>query len=252
MSPLRGIAAAALLAAAAIAAGCGGEVPPAPPPGAIAAGTPIGGARITGSALFRGAVPPPETLSVSSDPVCQAKGAGQLRQDVVVNADATLQNVFVRVVSGLENRVFAPPATPVVLDQRGCVFRPHVLGIQVNQYLEIVNDDATLHNVHPMSEVNKPFNVGMPLEGMRVRKFFGAPETMIRVKCDLHNWMLAWVGVVEHPFFAVTGEKGSYAIEGLPAGRYEIEAWHEKFGTKKASIELGDGETKEASFDFTP
>lgn len=187
---------------------------------------------------------------MSSDPVCSARGRGTLREDVVVDGSGGLQNVFVRVVEGLGDRVFAPPATPVSLDQDGCAYTPHVLGIQVNQILEIVNSDPTMHNVHSVPAENKAFNVGMATQGQRVRKFFPQPEAMVRVKCDLHNWMSAWVGVVAHPFFAVTGPDGSYSIEGLPAGSYTLEAWHEVLGTQRTEITVGEGERATADFRF--
>lgn len=233
-------------------AACAQEGPPPPPPGAIPYGQSVGTGEIAGRATFRGEIPPREEISMSSDAVCNARGGGAVREDVVVGAGGALQNVFVRIASGLGSRVFAPPAAPVVLDQRGCRYHPHVFGIQVNQVLEIVNSDPTLHNVHSVSSASKPFNVGMPSEGMRIRRFFSAAESMVKVKCDLHNWMIAWVGVTDHPFFDVTREEGRFALKGLPAGDYVVEAWHEVFGGRRAAISLAEGERKEISFEFEP
>src|SRR5882724_4696633 len=229
---------------------CSVPGPPPPPPGAIPAGQSIGLAEISGRVHFHGTIPPREEINMSSDAVCRAKGGGAIREDVVVGADGALKNVFVRVVAGLGARVFAPPASPVVLDQRGCSYHPQVFGIQVNQMLEIVNSDPTLHNIHSVPETNKPFNVGMPSEGMRIRRFFAVPESMVKVKCDLHNWLIAWVGVVDHPFFNVSGDDGSFTIPGLPAGAYEIEAWHEVFGVRKLKVTLGEGEKQSLEVDF--
>ncbi|MBI3448706.1 MAG: hypothetical protein HY049_07310 [Acidobacteria bacterium] len=230
--------------------GCSVPGPPPPPPGAIPSGQSIGSAEISGRAHFQGAIPPREEIDMASDAVCHAKGGGAIREDVVVGADGALKNVFVHVVSGLGSRVFAPPASSVVLDQRGCSYHPHVLGIQVNQMLEIVNSDPTLHNIHSVPATNKPFNVGMPAEGMRIRRFFAEPESMVKLKCDLHNWMIAWVGVTPHPFFAVSGDDGSFTIRGLPAGAYEIEAWHEVFGVRSVKVTLGDGEKRSLPVEF--
>ncbi len=229
---------------------CAQDVPPPPPAGAIPAGQSIGTGEVAGRVTFSGAPPPPEVISMSSDAACQATGAGQVREDLAVDAGGGLRNVFVRVASGLGDRVFAPPASPAVLDQRGCTYRPHVLGVQVHQILEIVNSDPTLHNVHSMPAANKPFNVGMSAQGMRITRFFTVPEVMVRVRCDLHNWMTAWLGVVDHPFHDVTRDGGGFSIKGLPAGTYEIEAWHELFGSLKETVTLADGEKKEIAFEF--
>ena len=249
---MRAVVRAAAFLTALILVACAQEGPPPPPAGAIPAGETIGTAEIAGRATFTGDVPPPEVISMSSDAACKAAGAERTREDIVVNADGTLRNVFVRVLSGLGGRVFAPRTEPVVLDQKGCVYLPHVFGVQVNQSLDIVNSDPTLHNIHAVPEANKPFNVGMPSQGMRIRKFFPVPEAMVKVKCDLHNWMVAWVGVMDHPFFAVTGDGGTFSLKGLPAGTYEVEAWHETFGRQRATIAVGEGEKKEMDFEFRP
>ena len=233
-------------------AGCAQEGPPPPPAGAIPPGQSIGSAVITGHAIFKGAIPQREEIDMSSDAVCRARGGGVAREDVIVGAGGSLQNVFVHVVSGLGGRVFAPPPEPVVLDQRGCSYHPHVFGIQANQVLEIVNSDPTLHNIHSVPRDNKPFNVGMPAEGMRIRRFFAVPEAMVKLKCDLHNWMIAWSGVTDNPFFDVTGEPGTFAIKGLPAGVYVVEAWQEVFGIRRTAVTIGEAEKREIAFDFTP
>src|SRR5262249_18410636 len=124
----------------------------------------------------------------------------------VVGHGGALKYVLVRVAAGLEGRRFAPPAQSVMLDQHGCTYRPHVVGVQVGQQLLITNSDPTLHNVHTESRANKPFNFGMAIQGQKSPRYFSAPEVMIRAKCDVHPWMAAWIGVVEHPFFSVTGD----------------------------------------------
>jgi len=205
---------------------------------------------VSGRVTFTGQPPERQEINMSADAVCATKGRGKVREDVVVGPDGGLQNVFIHVVAGLGDLVFAPPGTPAMLDQNGCTYSPRVLGIQANQILEIVNSDATMHNVHSVPAANKPFNVGMATQGQRVRKFFSTSEVMVRVKCDLHNWMVAWVGVVEHPFFAVSGPAGEYSIGGLPAGTYTLEARHEVFGAKRAEITVAEGEEATADFKF--
>ena len=227
------------------------QKPPPVPADAIPAGTRIGTAAITGRVLFSGTVKPPEAISMSSDAACHKKQDGEpTREDLLVGAGGALRNVFVHVATGLEGRHFAPPAVPVQLDQRGCTYRPHVVGLQVGQQLLLVNSDPTLHNVHTLSTANKPFNFGMSVEGQKSARYFAAPEVMIRTKCDVHPWMGSWIGVVPHPFFAVTGADGAFSLSGLPAGQYVIEAWHETAGAQRQTVSLADGETKEITFTY--
>ncbi|HET6373074.1 MAG TPA: carboxypeptidase regulatory-like domain-containing protein [Candidatus Polarisedimenticolia bacterium] len=238
---------------AVMAAGCGDptQQPPSVPPGALPTGAVIGGAAISGRATFAGSAPAPEPINMGSDATCHTKQEGEpLREDLLVGADGSVKNVFVHVVSGLEGRVFAPPAEPVSLDQRGCLYKPHVAGIQVGQPLLIINSDSTLHNVHAVTTVNKGFNFGMSVEGQKITRYFHRPEIMVKAKCDVHPWMAMYLGVVEHPFFSVTGQDGRFSIAGLPAGTYVLEAWHEKLGTTRQTVTLGDGEKKEISFTF--
>jgi plastocyanin len=168
----------------------------------------------------------------------------------VVGPDSGLENVFVSVKSGLGARTFPAPTAPVVLDQQGCHYTPHVVGVQVGQPLEIVNSDDTLHNVHAVPQVNEEFNIGQPIKGMKNTRKFTAREVAILFKCDVHGWMNAYVGVVEHPFFAVTAGGGRFSLETLPPGTYEIEAWHEKLGTETQTVTVGEKETKDISFTF--
>lgn len=245
-----GFAGAAALLALALACREGG--PPPPPPGAIPADQAIGTASIHGTATFTGQVPEPQPVGMSSDPVCAPASRGAVREDLLVEPGGGLANVFVHVASGLEAMSFAPPGEPVVLDQDGCRYRPHVAGVQVNQWLELVNSDATLHNVHALPEKNKGFNIGMAAQRMRIRKYFSKPEIMVRFKCDVHAWMSAYVGVVEHPFHAVSDRQGRFEIAGLPAGAYTVRAWHERLGDTEEKVILRDGERKEISFEFKP
>ena len=220
-------------------------------PGAQSAPASQGSATVTGSVKFTGAAPAPEHIKMDADPQCllQHKDAVQ-NPSVIVNANGTLQSVFVYVKSGLEGKTFPAPTQPASLAQKGCLYSPRVFGMQVNQPLEIVNDDATLHNVNCKPTKSKPFNIAQPTQGMTSKKQFTAPEVMVKCSCNVHPWMSAYIGVLDHPFFATTGEDGAIKISGLPAGQYTLEAWHEKYGTATQTVTVGNGETKSVDFEF--
>jgi plastocyanin len=177
-------------------------------------------------------------------------GQGQATTQTFVASNGGLQNVFVYVKDGLGNLKFPAPASPVVLDQKGCWYIPRVFGIQVGQSLDMVNSDETLHNVHAMPAANREFNRGQGMKGLKSTTVFTTPEVMVPFKCDVHKWMNAWVGVVEHPFYAVSGAGGAFEIKGLPPGTYTIEAWHEKLGTQTQMVTIGAKESKAISFTF--
>jgi uncharacterized protein (DUF2141 family) len=140
----------------------------------------------------------------------------------------------------------------VKFDQQGCTYSPKVFGIQVNQPFEIINSDSTLHNVHAMSSQSKPFNLGMPIKGMKIKKTFDNPEVMVKVKCDVHPWMNAYIGVLNHPFYSVSNNEGSFELKNLPAGKYTIEAWHEKYGVQTQEVTVAEGDaSQEVNFTFS-
>ena len=205
-------------------------------------------ASLTGSVKFEGATPAPKRIDTKSDPSC---GSGSVpAEEVVVNANGTLKNVFVYVKEGLPNQKFQPPSQVVKLDQKGCQYLPHVFGLQTGQTLEMINSDATLHNVHAMPGKSKRFNLGMPIQGMKIKRKFDQPEIMVKFKCDVHPWMSAYAGILHHPFFAVTDEKGNFEIKNLPAGTYKLELWHEKFGTQQKQITVTDAGVEPLAFSF--
>lgn len=227
---------------------------PAPAPQPSGGGKTVDAATagaLTGKALFEGAPPAVDPLKMASDPACAtAAGPNAMNDDVLVK-DGALQNVFVYVKSGLDAAYsFDVPTTPVELDQRACRYVPRVLGIRVGQTLAIVNSDETFHNVHALPKASSEFNRGMSLKGERYTRTFSTPEVMVRFKCDVHAWMGAHVGVMAHPFFAVTKADGTFEIPGLPPGTYTIEAWHERFGTATQQVTIGDKQTQSASFTF--
>ena len=199
---------------------------------------------------LEGNAPTLEPIKMNADPVCQQQHASPaLSEDVAVTSNGMLKNVFVYVKEGVKGS-FPAPAKPVTLDQAGCWYHPHVFGIQVGQSLEIVNSDATLHNVNVKPTSNTPFNIAQPVKGMKATKKFAKPEVMVNFKCNVHPWMHAYAGVVEHPFFSVTGEDGSFSISNLPPGTYVVEAWQEKCGAQTQTVTVGAGETKTADFTF--
>jgi plastocyanin len=188
---------------------------------------------------------------MDSDENCVKTGGPTTDETIAVVGDGgALKNVFVYVKDGLGTLRFPIPSTPVVLDQKGCQYVPHVLGIQVGQNLEILNSDPTLHNVHALPKGNQEFNMGQPLPGIKFTRQFSTREVMVPFKCDVHPWMNAWVGVLDHPYFAVTAADGSFSLEGLPPGTYTIEAWHETLGTQTQSVTIGEKESKDIAFSF--
>jgi plastocyanin len=205
---------------------------------------------ITGKVTFAGTAPKPEPIKLNADPYCQRTDPNLSTENELVGAGGEVKNVFVYVKDGLGNRTFPAPTTPVVLDQQGCHYTPHVLGIQVGQPLQIVNSDDTLHNVHGLAKANNEFNQGQPIKGMQMTHTFSTKEVMIPFKCDVHNWMNAWIGVLDHPYYAVTAADGTFTIKGLPPGTYTIEAWHEKLGTQTTTVTVGAKETKDVAFTY--
>lgn len=206
---------------------------------------------VTGKVAFQGTPPKPARLQMGADAVCMKQHKDPVfGQEVVVNKNGTLQNVLVYVKDGLAGKTFPPSTEKFVFDQKGCMYTPHVLGIQTGQELEVRNSDPTLHNVHSLSKLNPQFNLGQPKQGMKFTKKFDKPETF-KVKCEVHSWMGAYIGVFNHPFFCVTGDDGSFTLKNLPAGEYTIEAWHEKYGTQSMKVTVGAAEKKTADFKFT-
>ncbi|MBI1872903.1 MAG: hypothetical protein HYS05_03315 [Acidobacteria bacterium] len=236
--------------------GCGGgsQAPstssaPAAPAGMKVDESKAGNVR--GKVVLDGQAPKADAIKMNADPVClkEAKSDNQTEFFVVGDGGA-LQNVFVYVKDGLGNYVFDTPTQPVVIDQKGCRYHPHVFGIRVGQPLEILNSDPTLHNIHAVPKTNAEFNTGQPIQGMKTTHTFTTPEVMVPFKCDVHGWMNANLGVMTHPYFAVSDKGGAFELKTLPAGTYTIEAWHEKLGPQTQSVTIGPNETKEISFTF--
>jgi hypothetical protein len=235
----------------ALVSACGGgqekqETAPAASPAAPI--DPATVATISGRITLQGTPPKPERIKTASDPNCTGP---VFTESFVTGDNGSLQNVFVYVKDGLGNRTFPVPTTPVVLAQKNCTYVPHVLGVMAGQPVELRNDDPTLHNIHALPEANREFNMGQPIQGMRQQHIFSAKEVMVPFRCDVHRWMNAFVGVLDNPFYAVTGKDGAFELTGLPPGTYTIEAVHEKLGRQTQTITVGPKETKsDVSFTF--
>jgi hypothetical protein len=209
--------------------------------------------RITGTVSFAGAPPANPVIDMSEEPACAAKHAGGARDPQYLVKDGKLGNVFVRVTSGLPAGArYQAPSTPVVLDQDGCLYRPRVFGVMTGQPLEIRNDDPLLHNIKAVPTENRGFNISQPTAGMETTRTFTTPEAMVPLECNVHSWMHAYVGVMDTPFFATSGEDGTFTIEGLPPGTYGVEAWHEKLGKRTATVTVSEGGSGTADFSFAP
>lgn len=234
-----GLRAWAAAGAMALAAGCGSGTDGARPAReASVAVDPATTGTVTGRVTLAGTPPPARMVRVDGDRTCATLIPGAMRQTetYVVGANGALANVFVYVKSGLEGRSFPVPDEPVVLDQQNCWYTPRVVGVRVGQPFQVLNSDPLLHNVRSEPQVNAPFNQGQPVQGVRYSHTFSAEEVMVPMACDVHAWMRAWIGVVNHPYFAVTGPDGEFSLPGLPPGAYIVEAWHEAAGTTAGTV----------------
>ena len=207
---------------------------------------------VTGTVKYEGAVPKLPPIRMDADPGCAKKHDSPVKSEALVLGDGnTIGNIFVRVKSGVPAKDYPAPKEPVVVDQQGCRYIPHVLGVMAGQPLKILNSDGLLHNIHALPKVNKSFNMAMPATRTEAEATFTKEEFMFKVKCDVHPWMGAWVAVMTHPFFDVTAADGKFDIGNLPPGTYEIEAWHEKLKTKTASVTISGDESQTIDFSFS-
>jgi plastocyanin len=206
---------------------------------------------IEGHVKLTGTPPPNAVIQMGADPNCLKINAGKrvLQQTVVRAADGGLMNVFVN-VQGSFPQAAGPPASAVI-DQQGCVYHPRVQGARVGQTIEVKNSDATLHNIHSMSTKRNDFNVGQPLAGMVYKYQLKTEEVMLHVRCDVHSWMTGYVGVVSHPYYAVTDAAGAFTIANVPAGKQTVQVWHEQYGPLTQTVEVKAGGTTTVDFAYT-
>jgi plastocyanin len=208
---------------------------------------------VSGTVKYEGAVPKLRPVRMDADPGCAKKHSTPVESDMLVLGDGnTLANIFVRVSEGVPAKDYPTPSEPVVLDQIGCRYVPHVIGLMVNQQLKVLNSDGLLHNVHALPKVNPSFNQAMPASVTETVKTFSKTEGMFKIKCDVHPWRGAYISVLDHPYFDVTAKDGKFEIGDLPAGTYTIEAWHEKLKTKTATVTISGDETQTVDFAFSP
>ncbi|HUR35729.1 MAG TPA: carboxypeptidase regulatory-like domain-containing protein [Vicinamibacterales bacterium] len=207
---------------------------------------------ITGTVVFDGKAPALRPIAMDAEPVCAKKHSGPApNESLVLGSGNTMGNIMVWVSKGLAaGKTWPVPQTPVTLNQDGCVYKPHVMGIMVGQSYKILNSDGILHNIHTLPKVNAAFNRGQPATVKEMSTTFAKAENTFQVKCDVHPWMNAYIGVYTHPFFSVTGTDGKFTISGLDPGTYELTAWHERLGTQTASVTVAANETKTQAFKF--
>jgi plastocyanin len=215
-------------------------------------GVAFAASTITGSITFDGKAPALRPLAMDADPDCAKKHTAPVANEMLaLGGGNTMGNVVVWVSKGLAaGKSYPAPTTPVVIDQKGCQYAPHVMGIMVGQPYKILNSDGILHNIHTLPKINASFNKGMPATVKEATTTFPKSETMFNIKCDVHPWMSAYLGVFTHPFFSVTNTDGKFTISGLDAGTYEITAWHERLGLQTASITVTGSDTKTQAFKF--
>jgi hypothetical protein len=206
---------------------------------------------ISGAIHYTGKRPTPKKIDMSGDPACvEAHHGRAVDESLVVSPSGALANAFVYVKTGLEGKHFETPSTPVVIDQKGCWFTPRVLGVQTNQIMQVINSDPVTHNIHPMAQINREWNHSQgPGDPPLDRKFIKA-EVMIPVKCNIHSWMHAYIGVLDHPYFAVSKADGTFAIGNLPPGTYTIAVWQENLGTQERQVTVAPHSNAQMNFAF--
>ena len=209
------------------------------------------GGTITGTVKYSGAPPPPMPINFGAEQQCAlVHGTTPPNiETIVINSNGTVRDVLVYVTGEVPGQ-YAAPTEPLVFEQRGCVFVPHVGAVMVGQPVEVRNGDPILHNVRAQSKLGQSFNIAQPMQGMKTTKKLLKPEIGIPIKCDVHFWMTGYLHVLAHPFFAITGPDGVFTIKGLPPGTYTLEAWHGKLGTQTQTVTISEGRAPPMTFTF--
>jgi hypothetical protein len=243
--------ASALLACALTAAGCTSAAPgqinePTARPERAA---PAGG-TITGRIRLAGQPPGNPVIRMGADPLCSRlnRGTRVVQEAVLTTADGGLASVFVKLDGAFPQS--PAPAAPVTIDQEGCIYNPRVVGVRIGQPLAVGNSDALMHNVHGISVAGNDFNVSQPKSGMVLTVQMTGEETMLRLRCDVHGWMTAYIGVVAHPYFSISNPDGAFEITGVPAGTYTIRTWHERYGELTQTVQVSVGVTATVDIEY--
>ncbi len=236
---------------------CGKKETPETAPAAPAAGpaAPVDtstAGSVNGTVKLDGTAPKGRKINMAAEPICAAEHASNpaYDQEVVAGSGGSLENVIVYVKEGLGGRTFGAPKTPVTIDQKGCLYHPHVVALQAGQPLNVTNSDKTTHNIHPVPKNNREWNKSQGPGAPPIEETFGREEITIPVKCNVHPWMKSYIAVFKHPYFQVTGSNGSFELKNLPPGTYTIEAWHEKYGASDQNVTVGAKEAKTVNFVF--
>jgi plastocyanin len=208
--------------------------------------------ELTGTVTLNGAAPKMKAINMSQESACANQHpTPALTENVITGDKGGLANVIVYVSSGLDAYSFTPPSSPATIEQKGCQYHPHVLALETGQTLEVVNSDPTTHNIHPEPQANREWNESQPPQAAPIDKTFARPEVAIPVKCNVHPWMKAYIGVFNNPYFQVTGKDGAFDLKNLPPGTYTVVAWHEQYGASAPqTVTIGPKESKTVNFIF--
>ena len=231
--------------------GAGASEEGAAPAAAMTSVDPATAATVTGSVSFSGEAPRFPPVNMSAEPDCIKLHGGRVPSDRVLISDGMLQDALVWVSKGLEGKRFPVRADVVNLDQKGCIYKPHVVAVQAGQAINITNSDPTTHNVHPLPRENREWNKSQTSGAPAIDYKFPRPEMKIAVKCNIHPWMQAYIHVMEHPYFAVTDSAGSFEIKNLPPGTYTLQATHERLGEQEMEVTVGASESTQVDFAFS-
>ena len=232
---------------------CGGGQPPAETPAAVA-GKPVDAATagsVSGTVKLDGTPPRMRPINMAAEPTCAKEHTTPATaQDVLVGAGGALQNVVVYLKGDFSQYLFDAASSPVMIDQKGCQYTPHVIALRVGQPLHVMNSDQTTHNIHPVPVNNREWNESQPPGAGAITQSFAREEVAVPVKCNVHPWMKTYVAVVGHPYFQVTGADGAFSLKNVPPGTYTLTAWHELYGASEQSVTVAASEAKSVDFTF--
>ncbi len=246
-----------LIAATLALAGCGKKEDTTQPASTAATptGQPVDAATvgtITGTIKLDGPAPAAHKINMSAESYCVTQHPTPVSdEEVVTGPGGVLQNAVVYISDDMSKWAFTVSSDPVKIDQKGCLYHPHIVAMEAGQTLEVTNSDNTTHNIHPIPSVNREWNESQPPGSAPIMKVFARPEDAIPVKCNVHPWMKSYIFAMKNPYFSVTGPDGKFTIGNVPPGTYTVTVWQEKFGTKTQSVTVGPKESKSVDFSFS-